>query len=80
MSSVHSASREPRPLRQSADGAAGEAYREHPWFDQCAMFCERWDQASFDPDYPTEPLEHFEPLVREVFGRPAFQQGAAAAE
>jgi len=41
-------------------------------FDTCAKFCERWDQSSFDPDYPTKPLEHFEPMVREVFSRKAY--------
>jgi predicted HD phosphohydrolase len=30
-------------------------------------FADKWDQAAFDPDYDTLPLEHFEPLVREVF-------------
>lgn len=54
------------------DPDARDAYRDHPWFDSCVRFCERWDQASFDPDHPTRPLEHFEPMVREVFGRPAF--------
>jgi len=54
------------------DPDAREAYRGHVWFDSCERFCERWDQAAFDPDYPTEPLEHFEPMVREVFGRKAF--------
>ena len=49
-----------------------DAYRDHAWFESCARFCERWDQASFDPDYPWAPLDSFEPLVREVFGRPAF--------
>jgi predicted HD phosphohydrolase len=34
-------------------------------------FCERWDQAAFDPDHPTRPLEHFAPMVHEVFSRPA---------
>jgi predicted HD phosphohydrolase len=58
------------------DPDAREAYRDHPWFDSCERFCERWDQAAFDPDYPTESLEHFEPMVREVFSRPAF--GGAA--
>jgi predicted HD phosphohydrolase len=48
-----------------------ERFRGHPWFDACAAFCERWDQASFDPQYPTEPLERFVPLVRAIFGRPA---------
>jgi predicted HD phosphohydrolase len=49
-----------------------EAYRDHPWFASCERFCERWDQASFDPDYDTLPLDAFEPALREVFGRPAF--------
>jgi predicted HD phosphohydrolase len=49
-----------------------DAYREHPWFESCVNFCERWDQTSFDPDYPTRPLDHFAPMVREIFSRPAF--------
>jgi predicted HD phosphohydrolase len=48
-----------------------ERFRGHRWFDACASFCERWDQASFDPGYPSEPLERFVPLLREIFGRPA---------
>ncbi|MDZ7842790.1 MAG: HD domain-containing protein [Gammaproteobacteria bacterium] len=51
---------------------ARELYRGHQWFDACAGFCERWDQAAFDPDYPTRPLEHFEPLVRRIFTREPF--------
>lgn len=54
------------------DPDAREMYRGHQWFDSCERFCERWDQASFDPDYDTLPLEHFEPMVREVFTRDAF--------
>lgn len=46
-----------------------EAYRGHPSFDLAATFADEWDQNSFDPDYATEPLEHFEPLVREIFSR-----------
>ena len=49
-----------------------ERLRGHRWFGACAEFCERWDQASFDPAYPTEPLQRFEPLLREIFTRPAF--------
>lgn len=47
-------------------------YRDHPWFDACQSFCERWDQPSFDPRYPTETLEHFEPMLRSVFEREPF--------
>ncbi len=43
--------------------------RGHPQFEACADFCARWDQASFDPDYDTLPLEHFEPMVRRLFAR-----------
>jgi predicted HD phosphohydrolase len=41
-----------------------------PWYELAERFADEWDQTSFDPDYPTQPLEHFEPRVREVFGRP----------
>ena len=34
-------------------------------------FADEWDQTAFDPDYDTLPLEHFEPLVREMFARRA---------
>ena len=37
-------------------------------FELAERFADEWDQRAFDPDYDTEPLEHFEPLVREVFG------------
>lgn len=58
------------------DPDAREVHRDHPWYDSCVRFCERWDQSAFDPAYPTESLSHFEPMVREVFSRPAF--GGAA--
>lgn len=44
----------------------------HPWYQVCVDFCERWDQSSFDPDYPTKPLEYFEPMLRKIFTRTAF--------
>lgn len=45
------------------------AYKGHAYFDDCAMFFERWDQSSFDPAYDTLPLDHFRPMVRDVFAR-----------
>ncbi len=51
------------------DPNARDRYRDHEYYQACVDFCARWDQASFDPDYPTHPLEHFEPLVRELFAR-----------
>lgn len=56
------------------DRNARDQFKDHPCFSSCAEFCERWDQSSFDPDYPTKPLEHFEPMVREVFGRKAWDE------
>jgi predicted HD phosphohydrolase len=53
------------------DRNARERFRDHPWYAACAAFCERWDQVSFDPDYPSRPLEEFEPLVRAILTRPA---------
>ena len=54
------------------DPDAREEYRDHPWFDSCERFCERWDEVSFDPSYVWLPLEHFEPALREVLARRAF--------
>ena len=53
------------------DRNARDQFRDHPCFDSCAAFCERWDQSSFDPDYDALPLEHFIPMVKEVFARKA---------
>jgi predicted HD phosphohydrolase len=47
-----------------------DQYRQEPWFALCEQFTDDWDQAAFDPAGPTETLDHFEPLVREVFARP----------
>jgi predicted HD phosphohydrolase len=46
-------------------------YAGHPWFEETALFCARYDQNSFDPDYPNAPLERFEPIVRRFFQGPA---------
>lgn len=47
-----------------------ERYRDSPYFDSCAHFCAAWDQESFDPNYDTEPLEFFMPMLQEAFSRP----------
>jgi predicted HD phosphohydrolase len=50
------------------DPNAREKYIGEPWYALAEQFADDWDQTSFDPDYPTKPLSHFEPMVREVFG------------
>ena len=54
------------------DPDAREKHREAlegETFELAQKFADDWDQTSFDPDYDTLPLEHFEPVVREVFAR-----------
>ncbi len=52
------------------DPDARDQYADQPWFDLAARFADEWDQAAFDPDFDTLPLEHFEPLVRRMTARP----------
>ncbi len=47
-------------------------YADSPYYHSCVDFCERWDQSSFDPDYPMDPLESFADEVHQVFARKAF--------
>ena len=54
------------------DRNARDRFRDHPVFKNCEQFCERWDQSSFDPEYPMEPLDTFEPMVKEIFNRKAY--------
>lgn len=53
------------------DRNARDKFRDHPYYQDCVDFCANWDQVSFDPDYDTLPLEHFEPMLRRLFARPA---------
>ena len=54
------------PHRRST-ATPGSASATRPFFDRTAEFCARYDQVAFDPAYRSEPLEHFEPLVRAFF-------------
>ena len=56
------------------DPNARERYRDHPYYDTCVRFCARWDQPSFDPDYPAPPLEHFAPKVRAIISTDRIQR------
>jgi predicted HD phosphohydrolase len=50
------------------DPDARVKHEGQPFYALAEQFADDWDQISFDPDYPTKPLSHFEPMVREVFG------------
>ena len=44
-------------------------YIGHPHYEDTINFCHKWDQASFDPNYATLPLEEFVPMVGRIFSR-----------
>jgi predicted HD phosphohydrolase len=37
-----------------------------PFYDQTVEFCALYDEVSFDPDYRSEPIDTFAPMVRRV--------------
>ena len=47
-----------------------DALLEHPFAEQTDHFCRYYDQNSFDPDFPTLPLDSFRPIVRRYFTSP----------
>ena len=57
------------------DRNAREQFRGHPAFERTAHFCDAWDQASFDPDYDTLPIEAFTPLLHRLFEKPRWKVG-----
>jgi len=52
------------------DRNARDRYIDHPFYDDCVEFCEQFDQNCFDPDYDSQALEFFRPIVEDVFRRP----------
>ena len=44
-------------------------HKDHPAYELAERFADEWDEKAFDPDFDYLPLEHFEPMVREVFSR-----------
>ncbi|NNE57943.1 MAG: HD domain-containing protein [Hellea sp.] len=54
------------------DAEARQKFADHEHFDAAVRFCECWDQTSFDPEYETFDLEHFRPMVEQVFTREAW--------
>lgn len=49
------------------DRDAHLAFKDSPYYDYTAEFCAKYDQTAFDSDYKSNPLEHYEPLLREFF-------------
>jgi predicted HD phosphohydrolase len=47
-----------------------DQFKGHEFYDRTAEFCADYDQPAFDPAYDTHPLEHYEPLVRQLLSAP----------
>ncbi len=48
------------------DRDARDQYRDSPHFDRTEKFCAEYDQTAFDASYTSNPLEHYEPLIKQV--------------
>ena len=55
------------------DKNARDMFKDHQWHQDAIDFCHKYDQNCFDPDYDTEPLEFFEPLVRRMVAHPSME-------
>ncbi len=51
------------------DRYAREKYKDNPYYQDCIDWCYKYDQNAFEQDYPTKPLEFFEPIVKRVMSR-----------
>ncbi len=56
-----------------ADRNLRERYTDHPYYQSAVDFCEKWDQCSFDPEFQSEKLEVFVPIINRVFSRSPFE-------
>ena len=48
-----------------------EMFKDSPWYQDAIDFCHLYDQNCFDPDYDSESLEFFEPILRRVLKNPS---------
>jgi predicted HD phosphohydrolase len=46
-----------------------DEYVTSPFYDGTVEFCAKYDEVSFDPDYRSEPIETFEPMVRRILAK-----------
>lgn len=49
-----------------------DMFTDNPFYNWTATWCEKYDQASFDPDYESLPLSSFEPIVERILQRPQY--------
>ena len=44
-----------------------DRHRDEPWYELAVKLVDEWDAPAFDPDFPLDPLESFEPEVTRIF-------------
>ena len=52
------------------DRNARDRFKDNPWYQDAVDFCAKYDQNCFDPDYDSEALEFFEPVLRRLMAKP----------
>ena len=50
-----------------------DKYKDHEYYSDALNFCEKWDQASLDPNFKNMTLEEFAPTVRKIFSRKLYK-------
>ena len=51
------------------DPNARDKFKGDPAYERTVEFCAKYDEVSFDPAYPNEPLSTFEPMVRRLLAK-----------
>ena len=49
-----------------------DVYSKHEYYDDCALFCEKYDAPAFNKSLPIMDINDFKPLIKSVFERPMF--------
>ncbi len=47
-----------------------DLFKNHQWYEDAVEFCHNYDQNCFDPNYQSEPLSFFEPMLRRLLQSP----------
>ncbi len=61
------------------DRNAREIFTDHAWYQDAIDFCHNYDQNCFDPDYATESLEFFAPVLHRVLANPSISDSEQVA-
>lgn len=49
-----------------------DVYQNHEYFEDCAIFCEKYDAPAFNKNIGIMDINDFRPLIKQVFERPMF--------